>query len=218
MAPTDLRFDSFTSTAATRKALALARATAAGGVGAPRLLFLQGAAGAGKTHLLRAIVGQVRHERPGLRLVQATGKEMVEDLVAALRQGHGGGDPLEWQGAALIALDDLHVLADLEMVQREVARWLRGVVEAGTRVVCAAGCPLSDLGILVAALRNLRGFAFARVKRASDRDLRQILARTAGAEGVRPDGRTLSALAASAGGDVRRALGALARHRFARSL
>ena len=218
MASLDLSFEQFTPTKSTRQPLTLARAMAAGHAAAPRVLFLHGPAGVGKTHVLQATLRQALRERPSVRLARSAGLEVVEGLVEAFKQGHDVASHLRWEGAELIALDDLHVLARMPMMQRELARLLQEAVEAGSRVICAAGGPRSDLRVFLAALRRLPGFSLATLQGATDHDLRRILARIACREGVRPGGRALRAMVTPSAGDVRRAMGALARYRFGRSL
>jgi chromosomal replication initiation ATPase DnaA len=201
-------FDSFTPTAGTRRALALAYAMATRSVGAPRLLFLRGLAGVGKTHILRAVVAHSIRLRPSAIMIRVTAAEVVERLVATVRHSRIGLDSVGWEDADVVALDDLHTLAGCPLTQREIARLFRLALAAGTRVLCAAG-GLTTLRTLVAAVRNEPGFVLATLEPANDRELRRVLVRIAQRDGLQPDPRVLTAAAISADGDTRRAVGAL---------
>jgi chromosomal replication initiation ATPase DnaA len=147
-------------------------------------------------------------------VARATAAEIVEHFVTAARQGPAPAPPLGWEGAEVIALDDLHTLAGRPVTQREVARILRAAVAAGSRMLCAASDPVSPLEPLVEALRKAAAFALIAVTPPNDREVRRVLLERAPREAVQPTRRALATLAASAGGDVRRAIGALTRYRF----
>jgi chromosomal replication initiator protein len=213
MLPAEPRFDSFTRTTGTRRAVALAHAMAANNVRAPRLLFLCGPAGVGKTHVLRAVVAHAIRLRPNAIAIRVTAAEVVERFIAAARHSEHGPGSVGWEGAEIVALDDLHTLAGYPVTQREVARLLRLAVTAGTRVLCAAG-DLTTLRTLVAALRDEPAFVLATIERPNDRELRRVLVSIAQRDGLQPDRRALTAAAISAGGDTRRAVGALTSYLF----
>jgi chromosomal replication initiator protein len=207
------RFDSFTPTNGTRRAFVLAQAMATRTVGAPRLLFLRGPVGVGKTHVLRAVAAHFIRLRPNAIVIRVTAAEVVEQLVAAARHSRIGLGSVGWEGAEVIALDDLHTLARCPVTQREIARLLRLAVAAGTLVLCAAG-GLAPLRTLVAALREEPGFVLATLAPAGDRELRRVLVGIAQRDGLRPERRVLAAVATSAKGDTRRAVGALTSYLF----
>ena len=210
--------DDFTPTAGTRRGLTLARAVAEERVGAPRVLLLAGPAGIGKTHLLRAAVGEGSGGRPKRARVYVTARDAGEALVAALERGEAGTDSLGWKGADLIVLDDLHGLAALPMTQAEIARQLQAAVAAGSRVLAAACGSLCGLEPFVARLRQVSGFALVILEPPTSRELQRILTRMIRREGESLDERVMTTLAASAVGDVRRAVGALNGYCFTREL
>ena len=187
-------------------------------MGAPRVLLLAGPAGIGKTHLLRAAVGEGSGGRPKRARVYVTARDAGEALVAALERGEAGTDSLGWKGADLIVLDDLHGLAALPMTQAEIARQLQAAVAAGSRVLAAACGSLCGLEPFVARLRQVSGFALVILEPPTSRELQRILTRMIRREGESLDERVMTTLAASAVGDVRRAVGALNGYCFTREL
>lgn len=167
---------------------------------------------------MQAVLRRARNGRSAVRLVYVPAADVVETLVEAIRQEQCAIGRLGWKGADFIAVDDLQVLAGRERTQLEVARLLRGAVEAGSRVVGAAGGPLSALEPLLNELRRTPGFALAHLSPPTARDIRRILAGRLDRAGARPSRTALRDILASAHGDVGRAKGALNRHLFGQLL
>ena len=214
----DVSFERFVPTAGTGSALAVARAMSGRSVGSPRVLLLPGPTAVGKTHLLRAILRHAQQERSSTVVSHLVGLEIVDLLVTAFRRGQDGAEHLGWKGAEFIALDDLHVLADLPRVQHEMALLIKEAAAAGSRVVCAVGGPLAQLETLVTGLEQSPDVVATALDRPSDRDFRRILTRIAEGRGILPGAFDCRAIAASSGGDVRRSIGTLTRYRFGHSL
>lgn len=178
------------------------------------MLFLRGPAGVGKTQLLRAVVAHAIRPRPNALAIRVTAAEVVERLIPAARHDRIGLASLGFEGAEIVALDDLHTLAGCPVTQGEIARLLGLTVASGTRVLCAAGGPIAPLRTLVAALRKEPGFVLATLAPADDRELRRVLLEVARRDGLRPRPQVLGAVAASAHRDARRAIGALTSYLF----
>lgn len=210
----ELTFERFTATAGTGEARELARALARGAAGAPRLLLLYGPTGVGKSHLLCAALELAQRRRPGARLVYTSTAQLLQELMVALRADAATRFRLKWEQAETVAVDDLHVLAGKPATQREVGRLFEAILGSGTRVVCAAGCPLGAIRGLVEALRRIPAAHLVELRAAGTPEMRRILAAMARWEGVAMGKDTLAAIAAECGGDVRRGAGRLARHRF----
>jgi len=212
--PVDHGFDRFIPTRGSREAFEQARGLAQGAEEAPRLLFLHGAPGVGKTHLLRSVLKAVQARQPSASVVRWTGAELRQELVDALRNESIASLRSTWARADVVALDDLHVLAGMPMTQREVAALLGVATNGGARVVCAAGCEPTALSVLAAALRALPGARQLLLRPPSGREMRRIVLGMATAKRIRVGREALASIAAAARGDVRRAAGALSRYRF----
>ena len=213
-----LTFDRFIATAESAEALADATTFALEQPGAPHLLLLYGAPGVGKTHLLQSIVHSLGTRRGWASVVQTTGSELIQDLLDALRRDENVALRGQHTQAALIVVDDLHVLAGKPVTQAEIARLLKAVVERGARVACAAGCAPEDIPVFTETLLTLPGAKLAEIGRPGRDGMRRILAAIATAAGLTLSARTVVSIAEQCHGDVRCALGALARLRFEQTL
>ena len=195
----------------------MANAFGAAGPRAPRLLLMLGPPGIGRTHLLEAIVARARDRHAAEAIVLTNGNDLVQALIAAIR---GSEDDSIWRRfgqAAVIAVDDLHVLADKPVTQRETGHHLGLAVERGARVACAAGCGPSRIPVLADAVRAAPPGRVIEMRRPRRDQMMQILTGMARAADFTLDAQTLGSMAGRCHGDVRRGIGALARVRFVAS-
>jgi chromosomal replication initiation ATPase DnaA len=190
--------ETFVPTRGSRRALAAVRALLRERAG---VVLLHGPAGVGKTHLLRAA-----------GLASGTTCRAVAEIVDVI-VGRAQGR----FGSGLLIVDDLHVLAELPMSQREVARQLVERARAGHGVLAAAG-DLAELPELVGALRRVEGARLVPVRAPETREMTRLLLLMARRSGVRLPARAALSIAARCRGDVRLAEGAVARLRLARSM
>jgi len=192
-------------------ATALARAQP----GAPRFLLLCGPPAVGKTHLLRAIVECTRKRRPAASIAEVTAAVLVERMLAGLAEG---SSRFELQPAELLVVDDLHILSGKARTQIEMGHLFRTVLDRGGRVACASGGSVSRIQVLPEAVRRLTTAKVVELTPPTPQEIRRILLRHATASGLRLRAPTTAILADQARGDVRRAIGALTRMRFERTL
>ena len=181
------------------------------------LLLLHGPPGVGKTHLLKLILRLVRAWQGSAPIVHTSAAELVQELTAAIRREQPAAIRHKYAQAELVAVDDLHVLAGKPATQSEIAALLKAALDSGARLACTAGCPPAEIPELSAALRALPTARLVELRRPNDEEMRQILAAMAPAEGLKLSAKTIAAIAPRCGGDVRRAVGALAQFRFEQS-
>jgi chromosomal replication initiator protein len=208
----------FVPSAASADALAAAIAFVEEQAGTPELLLLHGPTGVGKTHLLRSILHRARARHGWNSVIHTTGTELIHEMVQAVRGGGQAARNCRYSVAALVVVDDLHVLARKPATQGEVAHLLKTVIDGGTRVAAAVGCALTDLPVLTERMRAMREAKLVRMESPGRDDTRRILKGLATAAGLTLDARTIAATADRCQGDVRRVVAALARHRFESTL
>ena len=209
-------FESFVPGPASAEAFGFATALAEES-GGPRLLLLYGPPGVGKTHLLRAILDRVRRRYPAALIAEMTAVELVQHMLGRRDKDLARLEP-QPEKADWLVVDDLHVLAGMPITQSEAGRLLMTVVDRGGRVACASGGPAFRIQTLVEAVQRLTAARVVAVGPPRPQEIRRILALHAAAAGLRPSRDTLAALAGQAVGDVRVAMGALARLRFLQGL
>jgi chromosomal replication initiator protein len=98
-------------------------------------LFIYGAPGLGKTHLLHAIGNYVQLHGGGLRIHYATVEDFTSDFVRSLRSGETAGFRDRFRGADVLLLDDVQFLADKVKTKEEFFHTFNALYETGRQLV-----------------------------------------------------------------------------------
>lgn len=108
-------------------------------------VLLWGAAGTGKTHLLRTLATATREARNKQRVLPLTAEQFLISFVDAVR---GGGLPNfrhKHRGVDLLLLDNVHELAGKERTVEEFLHTVDSLLDAGGRVVVTSDRSPNDL-------------------------------------------------------------------------
>jgi chromosomal replication initiator protein len=136
-----LTFDSYIVGTANRLATAAARRVAEAPGTAYNPLFLYGASGLGKTHLLTAIGNHIACVHPGLHVVYDTLEHLMEGVMAGIQAGERDAFRSRLQDASVLLLDDVQFLAGRRGAQDELLRAWDGLLSRGGQVVLASDRP-----------------------------------------------------------------------------
>lgn len=133
-----LSFETLVVGAANRLAVSAARAVAEvpGTVYNP--LFVHGASGLGKTHLLAAIGHQARLLHPDLVVEYVSLEDFVADLHHAIGTGQADRFKRRYQGVGMLLLDDVQFLSGRSETQSEVLRVFNALQGSGRQIVMAS--------------------------------------------------------------------------------
>ena len=110
-------FDTFVTGNSNRMAMAAAFAVARAPGRSYNPLFIHGASGLGKTHLLHAIGNAVRSEYPSLRVRYVSSEEFTNDFINSLRDNRPAAFQAEYRQVDVLLIDDIQFLADKEQTQ-----------------------------------------------------------------------------------------------------
>ncbi|MEM9560275.1 MAG: DnaA/Hda family protein [Planctomycetota bacterium] len=147
----------------------------AAGERAPSLIFLHGGPGMGKTHLLAGIAQGVGARVGTHRVCAVSADAFIGAYVAALRNGRIDSFQGRYRKAALLCIDDVHLVAGKKGSQDELLRTLDALLESGAMIALASDAPPGGIESLQQALvSRFNGGVVARLD-APERELRAKL-------------------------------------------
>ncbi|HEX2203754.1 MAG TPA: DnaA/Hda family protein [Longimicrobium sp.] len=138
-------FDTYVVGPGNRMAAAAARRAAESPGTSYNPLYVYGAPGVGKTHLLHALAAHGRAVRPELRVDYRTADALVDDVSSAVAAGNVDAFRDTLLEAGLLLIDGAHRLAAKQRTQEELLAVWDDLLRAGTQVVVAAERPPAEL-------------------------------------------------------------------------
>ena len=103
-------------------------------------LFIHGGCGLGKTHLLQGICERVAVRRPDYKVRYTTGEQFTNEYITAVRSNSLDAFRRKIRRLDLLAVDDVHFLANKEKTQQEFLHCFNEIELSGARVVLVSDC------------------------------------------------------------------------------
>ena len=139
-------FDAFVPGPSNRFAHAAAMAVAeASPSTAYNPLFIYGATGLGKTHLLIAVGHHMHRLAPGIRVKYVTSEQFVTEFIKAVRERQGDAFRQRFREVDILLVDDIQFLAKREETQTEIFHTFNHLHGAGKQIVIASDRPPHEL-------------------------------------------------------------------------
>lgn len=101
-------------------------------------LFLHGACGMGKSHLVQGIAARFREINPSARVKCTTGEAFTNEFVAAIKSNKVEAFRAIYRRVDLLCIDDVHFVASKEATQAELLHTFDAVGLLGARIVLAS--------------------------------------------------------------------------------
>ena len=119
-------------------------------------LFIYGASGLGKTHLLHAIGNAIYAKNPSKRVLYITSEDFTNAYVDAM---YKKGDALstfrrKYRQADVLLIDDIQFLADKVKTQEEFFHTFNALFTSGKHIILSADCPSSEITALNSRLTS----------------------------------------------------------------
>ncbi|MBM4013429.1 MAG: chromosomal replication initiator protein DnaA [Planctomycetes bacterium] len=175
-------------------------------------LFVVGATGTGKTHLLQAAARAAAEPADGRQVAYVRGENFLNEFVTACAQGAEATHRFRerWRSLDVVCFDDLQLLAGKSGTQQELVHTLNAWSDRGARLLFAASCAPGEQLALDPALQARLAGAYRLTLRAPDRETRrELLAAKSRQRGEGLAGDVLDFLADLPTGNVRELEGAL---------
>jgi len=167
-------------------------------------LFIAGASGTGKTHLLHAAGNALLAGRPESVVACLSAQAFTDELVQALEAGR-----LEWwrrrfRRADVLLLDDVHLLAGRDASQEELFNLFNAFADAGKQLAFTADRAPADLaGVAARLVTRFQGGLVVELA-APDRPMRaEMIRRLLGVRGVAAEEDAVDYLASRPADSVR---------------
>ena len=147
-------FDSFVAAPSNRLALAAAQTVAETPGRAYNPLFIYGASGLGKTHLLHAIGNWVVQNYPRHRVLYVTTETFLNDFVDAMRSKTTVAFKRHYRECDVLLIDDVQFMQNKEGLQEELFHTYNTLHGEGKQIVLTSDRPPKSIETLEDRLRS----------------------------------------------------------------
>ncbi|MDQ6829175.1 MAG: chromosomal replication initiator protein DnaA [Gemmatimonadota bacterium] len=145
-------FQNFVIGKSNELAAAAAQAVAAAPGKVYNPLFLYGATGLGKTHLMQAVAHDIVQRNPKTRLTFVGTEQFTNDLVASIQGRTTHAFRRRYRETDLLLIDDVHFLKGKEATQEEFFHTFNALYEAGRQIILTSDRPPKEIPGLEARL------------------------------------------------------------------
>jgi chromosomal replication initiator protein len=98
-------------------------------------LFIYGATGRGKTHLIQAIGNHFKKIRSGVKVLYVTSERFAVDYINAVRSGRANNFKDQYRGYDVLIMDDVQFIASTEKTQEELFHLFNALRDANKQIV-----------------------------------------------------------------------------------
>ncbi|MFO0934097.1 MAG: chromosomal replication initiator protein DnaA [Planctomycetota bacterium] len=111
-------------------------------------LFLYGAVGLGKTHLLQAICRDVLRRRPGLRIAYLSCEQFTNEYVSAVQRNATEAFRARFRNVDMLVIDDIHFLANKERTQEEFFHTFNALYQQRKQIILSSDAAPTEIPTL----------------------------------------------------------------------
>ena len=153
----DFTFDNFVVGKSNALAHAAARRVAEAAAPVYNPLYIYGASGLGKTHLMHAIGNEIVRRDGGRRVAYLSAESFLYQFVSAVRFKDTGTFKEAFRNVDVLMVDDLQFMARKEATQEEFLHTFNTLVERRRQIVVSADCSPHDLKDIEERIRSRLG-------------------------------------------------------------
>lgn len=205
-------FDAFVTGASNRFAHAAALSVAERPARSYNPLFVHGAAGLGKTHLLHAIGNYVRENYPTRHVRYVSTETFMNEFIDAIRTNTGISFKRRYRECDVLLVDDVQFMENKEGLQEEFFHTFNSVYGASKQIVITSDRPPKSLATLEDRLRSRFLSGLTTDVQPPELETRlAILRKKAEGEGAAVDDEVLEFIATHVKDNIRELEGALIR-------
>ncbi|MBQ8028218.1 MAG: chromosomal replication initiator protein DnaA [Clostridia bacterium] len=108
-------------------------------------LFIYGHSGLGKTHLLSAIMNEIKLNHPNYNIIYTSGEHFTNELINCLRTKTNYAFHEKYRNCDVLLVDDIQFIADKESTQEEFFHTFVALRDAGKQIVLTSDRPPKEM-------------------------------------------------------------------------
>ncbi len=171
-------FENFVVGANNQLAHAAALAVAQAPAQAFNPLFIYGATGLGKTHLMHAVGHSILRNNPDAKVAYLSTEKFTNEFIQALQENSLTRFRQRYRNVDVLLLDDVQFLSNKERIQEEFFHTFNDVFESGKQVVLSSDRPASEIAKLEARLVSRFQWGYVADIQSPDLETRVAILRT----------------------------------------
>lgn len=138
-------FDQFVIGKSNEVAAAAAQAVAQAPGRVYNPLFIYGATGIGKTHLMQAVAHELLQRNPGMRVLNMGAEQFTNEYINAIQTRTTNEFRRRFRECDLLLIDDVHFLKGKEATQEEFFHTFNSLYENGRQIIMTSDRPPSEI-------------------------------------------------------------------------
>lgn len=117
-------------------------------------LFIYGHSGLGKTHLLLAIMNEIKANNPDANIIYTSGEHFTNELVYYIGNHNTHAFHEKYRSCDILLVDDIHFIARGETIQEEFFHTFNALNNSGSQIVLTSDRPPKEMMTLEERLRT----------------------------------------------------------------
>ncbi len=117
-------------------------------------LFIYGPSGVGKTHLMFAVINEMRRVSPDTKVFYTKGDDFINYMVECLKNNDMASFRDRYRKCDVLLVDDIQFIAGKESTQNELFHTFQALFDEGKQIILASDRPPRDINPLEERLRS----------------------------------------------------------------
>ena len=117
-------------------------------------LFIYGQSGLGKTHLMYAIINELKRRNHNIRIAYIKGDDFTNQLIDSIKRNATQEFREKYRTCDVLLIDDIQFIAGKESTQEEFFHTFNSLFEENKQIILASDRPARDIKPLEDRLRN----------------------------------------------------------------